>query len=107
MDIKANINKVHSNLSNIFDVKIEEKSNLKFGNYFEISNISEGKEVKMIITLKDIQSSTFKWNYLANPLNEGSDLIERVSNVDNISEHVKDIFNKNRFNEDYLNEFNK
>jgi hypothetical protein len=56
MDIKSHINKIHYDLLTQFEeVTIQEKSNLKFGNYFEISNISEGKEVKMIITMKDIE----------------------------------------------------
>lgn len=108
MDIKSHINKIHYDLLTQFEeVKIQEKSNLKFGNYFEISSISEGKEVKMIITKKDIESPSFKWWYSANPLNENSDLIERTSDVSNISFHVKEIIEKNRFNEEYLNEINK
>lgn len=107
MDIKSHINKIHIDLVNKFEqVKIEEKSSLKFGNYFEISSISEGKEVKMIITKKDIESPTFKWVYSENPLDENSFLIERVSNIDNISTHVGDIITKNRFSEDYLNKIN-
>jgi hypothetical protein len=107
MDIKSHINKIHIDLVNKFEqVKIEEKSSLKFGNYFEISSISEGKEVKMIITKKDIESPTFKWFYSENPLDKNSFLIERVSNIDNISTHVDDIITKNRFSEDYLNKIN-
>jgi hypothetical protein len=36
-----------------------------------------------------------------------SDLIERTSDINNISFHVKEIIEKNRFNEEYLNEINK
>ena len=108
MDMKSNINKIHFSLSALFgEVKIEEKSNIKFGNYFEISNISEGKEVKMIISKASIESPTFKWYYLDNPLNENSELVERFSDIYNVSEHVKDIILKNRFSEEYLNQINK
>jgi hypothetical protein len=108
MDIKSHINKIHFDLSSTFDeVTIQEKSSLKFGSYFEISNISEGKELKMIITKKDIESPSFNWFYLANPLNESSDLIERTSDINNISIHAKEIVTKNRFNEEYLNQINK
>jgi hypothetical protein len=107
MDIKSHINKIHYDLLTQFEeVTIQEKSNLKFGNYFEISSISEGKEVKMIITKKDIESPSFKWFYSENPLDKNSFLIERVSNIDNISTHVSDIITKNRFSEDYLNQIN-
>ena len=64
MNLKYNINKIHGDLLSQFlnaEIKIEEKSNLKFGNYIEVSIINEGK----------------------------------------------DIFEKNRFSEEYLNELNK
>jgi len=57
--------------------------------------------------MKDIESPSFKWWYSANPLNESADLIERTSDINNISFHVKEIIEKNRFNEEYLNEINK
>lgn len=108
MDIKYNINKIHSYLSTNFnDVKIEEKSNTKFGKYFEISSISEGLEVKMILPIKDFNGDNVKWSYFENPLNESSDLVERVSSVYNISNDVMDIITKKRFSDDYLTEINK
>lgn len=101
-EMKYNINKLHGLLLNEFsNVKINEKTSMEFGNYFEIS-INEGKEVKMIVTKKDIENKTFDWRYFSNPLNESSFLIERKSSIENISNDIKDIFNKNRFDEDYL-----
>ena len=107
MDIKFNINKIHSDLiSNFSDVSIKEKSNLKFGQYFEISVINENKECRMIVTKKEIESTSFNWSYLDNPLNENSDLVERNSNIDNFISHVNDIITKERFNQDYLSQIN-
>lgn len=101
-EMKYNINKLHGLLLNEFsNVKINEKTSMEFGNYFEIS-INEDKEVKMIVTKKDIENQTFDWRYFSNPLNESSFLIERKSSIENISNDIKDIFNKNRFDEDYL-----
>lgn len=108
MDAIYNINKIHSNLINNFDeVKIEEKSNTKFGKYFEISSISEGMEVKMILTLKDLESSNVNWSYFSNPLNENSDLVERTSSIFTLTQDVKDVISKKRFSEEYLTEINK
>ena len=110
MDLRYNINKIHSDLTSRFyknEVKIEEKSNLKLGNYFEISVINEGKEVKMIMTKKDLENYSFAWRYSENPLNESADLVERFSSVDDLTSDVKEIFEKNRFSQEYLDELNK
>jgi len=51
MDMQYNINKIHGNLvTRSYDVKIEEKSSHKFGNYFELTASKDNKDVKMIIT---------------------------------------------------------
>lgn len=103
MSLKYNINKVHSNIKELFkETDIKEKSDRKFGNYFELNIISESKKLRIIVNKKDIEGNVFNWKYYSNPLNEDSYLVERTSNLDNILEHVKDIFNKNRFDEDYL-----
>ena len=108
MDAIHNINKIHVELTNNFEeVKIEEKSNNKLGQYFEITSMSEGLAVRMIITLKDLESQNIKWSYLSNPLNENSDVVERTSNLYNISDDVKDVISKKRFSEEYLTEINK
>ena len=110
MDFKYNINKIHGDLLSQFinaEIKIEEKSNLNFGNYMEVSIINEGKEVKMIMTKKDLENYSFNWSYFENPLNENSDLVNRFSSIDDLTSDVKEIFEKNRFSDEYLNEINK
>jgi len=108
MDIKLNINKIHGELINSFDsVKINEKSNKLIGNYFEISSIKEGLEVRMILSKKSLESSNIKWSYFSNPLNENSDLVERNSNIDSITNDIIDVVSKKRFSSDYLKEIKK
>jgi len=103
MNLKQNINKIHIDLSNNFEqVSIEEKSSLSYGNYIELSVINDNKTLKMIIEKKDIENYKFNWKYLANPLNENSDIVERVSTIDGLVNDVKVIFDKNRFNSEYI-----
>lgn len=108
MDLKQNINKVHGDLLNNFnDVKIVEKSSLEMNNYFELSVLENNKELKLIIRKNDIENNIFNWKYYSNPLNIDSYLIERVSSIGNFYNDVKDILEKNRFDEDYLNKVNE
>lgn len=108
MDLKQNINKVHGDLLNNFnDVKIVEKSSIEMNNYFELSILENNKELKVIIRKSDIENNTFNWKYYSNPLNTDSHLIERVSSINGFYNDVKDILEKNRFDEDYLKEINK
>jgi hypothetical protein len=101
--MKININKVHGGLVNNFEeVKISEKSNKELGNYFEVSALKESKEVKMIITKKNIENDRFSWSYYSDPSDESSYLIERISTTETIVSDVSDIIEKNRFSEDYL-----
>lgn len=103
MSLKYNINLIHSNIKESYkETEIKEKSDKKFGNYFELNIISEDKELRIILEKKDIEGNVFNWKYFSNPLNEESQLVQRTSNINNISEHVKDIFSKNRFDENYL-----
>ena len=107
MDLKYNINKIHSDfLSNFEEVKIDEKSDIKFGNYFLISAINEGKEVKLILTKKSVESGNLNWSYYSNPLKEDSFLVERSSSIADITTDVKDIIGKNKFDEDYISTIN-
>lgn len=103
MDIRFNINRIHSLLGDRFqDVSICEKTSLKFGKYFEIV-INESKIIKMIIPFKNIDGkSKYSFYYFSNPTNEQSELVERISDNENITSIVEDIFNNNRFSEDYL-----
>ena len=103
-NVRYNINKIHGNLLPLGDVKTEEKSNQQFGNYFEVNAIKDNMNMKVIISKKDLESPVFKWSYYANPLNENSDLVERVSSVDNIHEHINDVISNKRFNKEYLSE---
>ena len=83
MNFKYNINKIHGDLLSQFlnsEIKIEEKSNLKLGNYIEVSIINEGKEVKMIISKKELENYSFNWSYSENPLNENSDFVKTFDN---------------------------
>ncbi len=110
MSLRYNVNKIHGDLLSQFpsaEIKIEEKSNLKYGNYIQISVLNGNKEVKMIVEKTSLENYKFDWSYFENPLNENSDLVQRNSSLDDISSDVKDIFNKNRFSEDYLKEINK
>ena len=102
MSLKYNINLIHSNIKESYkETEIKEKSDKKFGNYFELNIISEDKELRIILEKKDIEGNVFNWKYFSNPLNEESQLVQRTSNINNISEHVKDIFGKNRFDKNY------
>jgi len=103
MDIRYNINRIHSILSSKHeDVEIKEKSSLKFGNYFEIL-IKESKEVKIIIPYRNIDNIyNFNFYYYSNPLNENSDLISRNTDVESIGLIIDDIIINNRFSEEYL-----
>mgnify|MGYP003562728227 CR=1 FL=1 len=104
MELKQNINRVHGDLTNYFeDVKISEKSSKELGNYFELSVLENNKEVKAIIKMTEIENANFFWEYYANPLDETS-LVERVSSIYTFSSDVQDIFEKNRFSSDYLNQ---
>lgn len=104
MELKQNINKVHGDLTNYFEnVQISEKSNKELGNYFELSVLENNKEVKAIIKMTEIENANFSWEYYANPLDENS-LVERVSSIYTFSSDVQDIFEKNRFSSDYLNQ---
>lgn len=103
MKLRENINKIHFELSNQFDsVEINEKSDIRIGSYFEILVKESNKELKLIATKKDLENTTFDWKYLSNPLNESSSLVERTSSVDKFVGDVRDIFEKNRFDSDYI-----
>ena len=107
MELKYNINKIHSDfLSNFDEVKIDEKSDKKFGNYFLISAINEGKEVKLILTKKSVETGNLNWSYYSNPLKDDSLLVERTSSIADITNDVKDVITKNRFDEEYISSIN-
>jgi hypothetical protein len=104
-NLKYNINKLHGILLNEFDsVKLEESSNLKFGNHFVIS-INENMEVKAVLTKNSIENNTFEWFYYSDPTNSDSHLVERNSTIEGFTNDIRDILNKKRFDNDYLSKF--
>jgi hypothetical protein len=107
MSLRQNINKVHFDLQNRFEeVTITEKSDLKLGNYFELSILEGNKEVKVILRKTEAEKNVFVWSYFSNPLNESSDLVERTSKIDTFSIDIQEVLEKNRFDSDYLNKIN-
>jgi hypothetical protein len=106
MSLKENVNRIHSELSDKYSVKFEEGSDRKFGNFVKFSIVEGNKNIVAIISKSDLVFGQFNWNYLSNPLNESSDMIERTSTVSEFTSHVSDIFEKNRFDSEYLKNIN-
>lgn len=107
MSLKVNINKIHSDLLQNFEqVEISEKASLKFGEYVEIKAVNENKQLIIIVEKRQLESDKFAWSYYSNPKSLDF-LVERVSTVSDLINDVKDIFEKNRFDEEYLKEINK
>lgn len=106
MSLKVNTNKIHADLlQNFDDVTITEKASLKFGEYIELKATNENKELTIIVEKRQLEQGRFIWGYYSNPITKEY-LVERVSTVDGLLDDVKDIFNKNRFDEDYLKQIN-
>ena len=107
MDLKVNINKIHSDLTNGYeDVSIVEKTDKKFGNYFELSVKENNKDLKIVLSKQNIENQKFDWSYYSNPLDENSYLVERSSDINSFIQDVEDIFEKSRFDSDYLEKLN-
>jgi hypothetical protein len=106
MDLKSNINKIHSDLlllENIGEtVTIKESSNKEFGNYFELNAEFGGMRSRIIIEKTDIENQTFRWRYYANPNDESVGLVERNSTIDGFVRDLINVFEKKRFDSDYL-----
>jgi hypothetical protein len=112
-DIKSNINKIDYDLKNLFEnVYIKEKT---LGNqfYFEIKanstffNINESMDWKRAesivkIVKSNLASDMIKWSYCINPLNESSDWIDRVSNIDTIAKDIYETITKSRMDKSYF-----
>jgi len=103
--LKDNVNKIHSELSSKYDVLVEECSDLKFGNFVKFSVTENNKKLVIKITKRNLENNLFEWVYLSNPDDENS-IVERKSNVSDFLLDVSDIFNKNRFNTEYLKKIN-
>ena len=83
MSLKYNINLIHSNIKEFYkETNIKESSDKKFGNYFKLNIISEGKELIIIVNKKDLEGNIFNWKYYSDPLNEDSHLVERTSDFE-------------------------
>lgn len=101
--LKENINKIHLDTLNSFqEVHIFEKSSLKHGNYIELSINENGKNLVALIKKSDLESNNFNWSYKSNPNDDNSMLVERNSSVQGFTNDVKDIFEKNRFDSEYI-----
>jgi hypothetical protein len=112
-DIKLNINKIDSELKNLFEnVCINEKT---LGNqfYFEIKanstffNINESmnwKRAESIVKIvkSDLVSDVVKWSYSVNPLSESADWIERVSHIDVVAKDIYETITKSRMDKSYF-----
>jgi hypothetical protein len=109
--MKFNINKIHGNLLSIKElgenISITEKSDKKLGNHFEIITEMESKTLKMIVSKNALELDSFKWLYYSDPTDTSSHLIERQSTTDSIVEDILDIFQKNRFDKEYLSKIDK
>ena len=100
--IKENINKIDYDLKNLFEsVKISEKSNK--GNYFfEVVASSNKAQVKVEISKPELNNNVIKWSYYVNPLNESSDKIERISNIENTASDIFEILSKKKMESAYF-----
>lgn len=106
MNLKLNVNRIHSELMDTYQsVLIKEDSDSKTGNFVEFLVVESGRELKLKITKYELEKNNFNWSYLANPKDDTS-VVERNSSVDEFLTHVKDIFEKNRFDSDYLKKLN-
>lgn len=101
MNLKENINKIHFDLSNKYDVKINENSDKNFGNFIELIVENNNRILKIKISKQELSNDRFNWNYLSNP-NDSKSIVERSSTVFNFTSDVGDIFEKNRFDSDYI-----
>jgi hypothetical protein len=102
MEFKANLNKIHYLLTEKFEnVEVKEKANQKLGSYVEIS-VRENLECKFLIRKVDLEKPNVNFSYLTNPLNENSDVISRVSSIENFADTIKDILENKRFDSEYL-----
>ena len=102
MEFKSNFNKLHYLLTENFEnVEVKEQSNKKLGNYIQIS-VKENLECDIIITKKDLETTHINWKYNSNPLNETSYWVERECELNDFPRVIKDIFEKRRFDKEYL-----
>jgi hypothetical protein len=108
MDLRENINKIHSNLlllENIGEtVTIKENSCKEFGNHFVITAEYNGMTAKVIIEKTEVEAPAFRWRYYSNPNDETTGLVERNSTINGFVHDLIEVFNKKRFDSDYLSQ---
>lgn len=105
MNFKLNINKLHYLLTENFkNIKLEEKYSRELGSYVQL-HIKEELECNIIITKKELEDEHINWKYDSNPLSESS-WVDRDCNIEDFPKLIKDIFEKKRFNSEYLKKFN-
>jgi tRNA U34 5-carboxymethylaminomethyl modifying GTPase MnmE/TrmE len=108
MKLRDNLNKIHISLINNFkSVSLEEKSSLEHGNYVNLTINEENKSLVMIVSKKDLENNIFNWKYKSNPDDVMTCLVERTSSIEGIIEDIKDIFEKDRFDREYLKKVKK
>jgi hypothetical protein len=107
MDLRENINKIHSDLILLEGigetVTIKESTSKEFGNHFVITAEHKGMTAKMIVEKTEIEKGVFNWGYYSNP-NETTGIVERRSSLNEFVNDVIDIFEKKRFDSDYLSQ---
>lgn len=101
MGFRENINKIHFDLTSKYEVSVVESQNTK-GHFVKIIVKENNKQLVVNIDKTSLENNLFDWTYSSDPLNEKSDNIERTSTVEGFLSNVSDIFEKNRFSEDYL-----
>ncbi len=106
MSLKENVNRIHSELCDKYSVNIEEGSDREMGNFIKLSVNEGSKKLIAFVSKTELENNNFNWFYSSNPLNEKSELIERNSNLSDFINHVSDIFEKNRFDSEYLKKIN-
>ena len=101
------------NYKNVYDYELEiENIKTKHEYQLKLEQIKNEFAIEKLkldneISKKELENYSFNWSYSENPLNESADFVDRFSSIDDLTSDVKEIFEKNRFSEEYLNELNK
>ena len=66
------------------------------------SNEWKRAESIVIINKHDLSTDNIKWKYSINPLNESSDYIDRVSNINTIGNDIYETITKSRMEKEYF-----
>lgn len=108
-----NINKIDSDLKNLFDsVKIDEKNignkfffelraNSKFKGFNE-SKYYVNAEVHVLIEKKNLVFDPIKWIYSTNPNNTKADWLEKQSTMETISHDIYSVLTKCKMDQSYF-----